>query len=138
MKLMQTPSSSDLKHQTAQIIVVENEELVLRFMEKSVRRAGFTHVHTAADWAGVSPKLSDIKEEDLVLVIDVALETENGVELASALLDERPAARVLLISGFIDEMLFLEKKFAGRKVAFLPKPFSSEQLATEINNLLDR
>lgn len=134
---MQTPKS-DAKHQAAHVVVVENEELVLRFMEKSVRRAGFTNVHAAPDWAGASPKLADIPDEDLVLVIDVALETENGVELATSLLEERPAARVLLISGFIDEMLFLEKKFAGKKVAFLPKPFSSEQLAAEIETLLDR
>jgi FixJ family two-component response regulator len=66
--------------------------------------------------------------------MDVVLEKESGVAFAQELLDESPECRVLLISGFTDDVLITLPEYTGR-TAFLRKPFTNQDLVTSVEAL---
>ena len=118
------------------IVVVEDEETVLSFLENSLKTSGYRNVHACSDQASALQRLQDVPEGPVALIIDVALRTDNGIELATRLLHERPAARVLLISGFIDELVLPTGATEEKRVAFLPKPFNFRQFSEQFERLL--
>lgn len=118
------------------IVVVEDEETVLSFLEKSLRSSGYRNVHSCNDRASALERLGRIPEGRIAMIVDVALRADNGVELATKLLQERPSARVLLISGFIDEMVLPTGNVDEKRVAFLAKPFNYRQFSAEFERLI--
>lgn len=131
--LLSKPAAKDFD---VPIVLVEDEETVLSFLEKSLRSSGYRNVHPCQDRAGALDHLGRIPEGRVAMIVDVALRTDNGVELATQLLQQRPSARVLLISGFIDEMVLPAGGIDEKRVAFLAKPFNFRQFATEFERLL--
>lgn len=118
------------------IVVVEDEDTVLSFLEKSLRSSGYRNVHSCHDRASAIDELSRIPDDGVVMIVDVALRTDNGVELATQLLQDRPSARVLLISGFIDEIVLPSGKVDEKRVAFLAKPFNHRQFSAGFDRLI--
>jgi two-component system, cell cycle sensor histidine kinase and response regulator CckA len=57
--------------------------------------------------------------------------------LAQALLTIRPEMRVIYMSGYTDDVV-LEHGIRNSQVAFLPKPFTTEELASKVREVLDR
>lgn len=70
----------------------------------------------------------------LCLIMDVVLRHESGLAFAQELLKAHAGFRVLLISGFTDEVLLTEAENAGR-MAFLPKPFTKHDLVGALEKL---
>jgi DNA-binding response OmpR family regulator len=60
----------------------------------------------------------------------------NGRETAKALRDDQPLARVLYMSGYTDDVVI---RVGGLEpgVAFIQKPFSGEDLAHRVRELLN-
>jgi two-component system, cell cycle sensor histidine kinase and response regulator CckA len=67
-------------------------------------------------------------------IIDVVLQHESGIEFAHELLRQHPAVRVLFISGYTDDVLFVEPELANR-TAFLGKPFNKDGLMAALERL---
>jgi CheY-like chemotaxis protein len=61
----------------------------------------------------------------------------RGTQLARALGERRPVLRVLFMSGYAEQIPG-GTTFDGMPSAFLPKPFSQEQLLHEVAKLLRR
>ncbi len=70
-----------------------------------------------------------------VLISDVEMPGLGGFELVERHAAHQPRLRFLLISGFI-EKLATGKSLPAARLATLPKPFTLEQLRTEIKKLL--
>lgn len=71
-----------------------------------------------------------------LLVSDVVMGAMGGLDLARLLTRERPALRVLLISGYsVDHMLQVTSD--ERAFPFLQKPFSREALQARVSAILD-
>jgi FixJ family two-component response regulator len=68
------------------------------------------------------------------VIIDVVLNHESGIAFAQDLIKRYPGFRVLLISGFTDDVLLTEPNDVAR-MAFLPKPFTKEDLIGELQKL---
>jgi CheY-like chemotaxis protein len=91
------------------ILLVDDEPLVLRSMEKTLLRAGFD-VEPARDAPSALETFQDAQEADRpfdVAILDLHmpnLEGEDdpnaGLELLSALLDRDPALRVVVLTAF--------------------------------------
>jgi DNA-binding NtrC family response regulator len=133
MKVVAPPQA---KNRDLPIVVVEDEETVLSFVENSLKSSGYRKVYACSDQASALQRLEEVPDGPVALIIDVALRAENGVELATRLLNERPAARVLLISGFIDEMVLPPAATEEKRVAFLAKPFNFKQFSAQFESLL--
>ena len=71
-----------------------------------------------------------------LLVTDVVMPEMSGRELAEALRDRRPDLKVLYISGYTDDEV-LQRGIRGREVAFVRKPFASDELMRRVRAVLD-
>lgn len=129
-------SKLNVKDRDLPVIVVEDEDTVLDFLEKSLRSSGYRDVYSCDGRSAALRRIQELPDGPVGLIIDVALRTDNGIELAKQVLEERPGARVLLISGFIDEMVLPSGAIEQKRVAFLAKPFNFRQFTAEFERLV--
>jgi two-component system, cell cycle sensor histidine kinase and response regulator CckA len=119
----------------ANILLVEDEEQVRVLAESFLQTAG----HTTLSAGSVDQALALLETEQSVdlLFIDLRLQgdDEAGLALATEAVKKRPDLGVLYTSaqGVTDGMiaLFVEKS------AFLPKPYTVEQLGTMLSMKFD-
>jgi signal transduction histidine kinase/DNA-binding LacI/PurR family transcriptional regulator/CheY-like chemotaxis protein len=116
------------------VLLVEDEEGVRTFVAEVLRHGGLD-VLVAAD-ATEALALSRAHPAPIdALVTDVVMPAMNGRDLAVTLVAERPALRVLFISGYAEEAIFDDYTIAP-STAFLAKPFSGEALLSALGDLL--
>jgi len=72
-----------------------------------------------------------------LLLTDVVLKETGGPELAKLLTMIRPEMRVVYMSGYTDDVV-LQHGIRNSQVAFLPKPFTTEELTSKVREVLDR
>jgi PAS domain S-box-containing protein len=117
------------------ILVVEDDERVLRTTMSILRRHGYRVLHAtnAADALAVARKEArlDLLFTDLDLPDDV-----GGLALARQVLAFRPGARALLASGY-DPKAGTDTD-AGEVPDVLPKPYRQKELIQKIREVLER
>ena len=72
-----------------------------------------------------------------LLLTDVIMPGMNGPQLAEAVRKSRPETRVAYMSGFGDDLL-AQQGIDLEGVILVPKPFTSEELASWVRAALDR
>jgi DNA-binding NtrC family response regulator len=72
-----------------------------------------------------------------LLVTDVVMPRKTGPQVAVELLAQRPALKVLYVSGHVDETIG-PLALAGANTAFVQKPFTHDGLSAAVRELLDR
>jgi CheY-like chemotaxis protein len=110
------------------VLVVDDEPVVLRFMERALTEAGYRVLGAssglrALELAGSSPSPPD------VLVTDLRMVGLNGVDLAQVITARYPSTRVLLVSGY-------DPEHTEPSWPFLQKPFSPGDLVHAVEQLL--
>ncbi len=112
-------------------LVVEDDEVVRTFAQKTLERAGM-RVVVAADPISALRRAREESRLD-VLVTDVVMPIMSGHELATHIGKIYPEAVVLLISGYpTDDVL----PSADELVGFLAKPFAAEDLVEAVRSML--
>lgn len=103
-------------------------------LERMLGRLGY-HVLPARNGADALTVLAQYQEPVHLLVTDLQMPGMDGRELASRFGELQPRAGVLFLSGNADDSDDnpAHDDVTGR---FLPKPFTSQQLAAEIHALL--
>jgi CheY-like chemotaxis protein len=100
-----------------------------------LRNQGYS-VMTARGGAEALEVARTLPKVDL-LISDVIMPGMNGPELARKLRAMRPDVRVLYVSGYPDRAI-AQKSVLDPATSFLNKPFTPDDLATKIRDLLDR
>ena len=118
------------------ILVVEDEEIVLRVMEKMLTDYGFT-VLAAGGPDEAERVFAEHKDEIALLLTDLVMPGRGGCALYESLAAEHPSLRVLYTSGYTQHAA-LNQDILGPDAPFLQKPFTPEALADRIRGLLDR
>lgn len=121
----------------AEILLVEDDPRVRGVIEEMLRKLGYS-VTTAADGTEGLAAIERMPEID-ILVTDVVMPGANGRTLADRAIRKSPRTAVLMISGYSDDPNFRpDARGEGQRtgVAYLPKPFSMEALATKVADLL--
>jgi len=72
-----------------------------------------------------------------LLVTDVVMPGMNGLELARQFMDMRPEVRVIVMSGIVDNTIILNSTLKPT-TPFFHKPFSMDELAIKVREILDR
>jgi two-component system, cell cycle sensor histidine kinase and response regulator CckA len=115
------------------VLVVDDEELVRKFVERVMREAGY-QTATAADGPEALEVAARLETFD-ILVTDVMMPQMTGDELARRIRASTPGIKVLYLTGFSDR-LFKEKVTLWADEAFLDKPCSVKGLQEAVSLLL--
>ncbi len=117
------------------IVVVDDNADARRAVVRTLK----LHGHRVLDTGEPSQVLSLVSEEGArpdLLVTDVVMPEKSGITLASELVEEWPELKVLFISGYADRDVDASELPEGIR-AFLEKPFTINELAETVNELLD-
>ena len=114
-----------------QVLLVEDEALLRQVMTQTLERSRYRVLSCAS----AEEALTADADFDLVLT-DLSLPGQSGLDLAKALLVRRPDLPVICTSGMPQAAdLLLEAGLQGR-VAFLPKPHGARELVELVERLL--
>ena len=110
---------------TGTVLLVEDEPMVRAVAERALTRQGYKVV-TAGNGEEGLERLEAGETFDL-LITDVMMPVMDGPTLVRHARQKYPALPILFMSGYAEEQL--RKSIDIPNVAFLPKPFSVQQLA---------
>jgi two-component system cell cycle sensor histidine kinase/response regulator CckA len=117
---------------TGTILLVEDEDMVRNVAERALARQGYK-VLTAENGEVALDLLADRPQIDL-LVSDVVMPVMDGPTMARQVRRLYPDLPILFMSGYAEEQL--RRSIDLGNVAFLPKPFSVQQLGEAARDVL--
>jgi signal transduction histidine kinase/ActR/RegA family two-component response regulator len=120
---------------TETILLAEDEAPVRALARLMLERAGYTVVEAATPAEAEARSLS-MPTIDLLLT-DVVMPGGTGPELFRRLSARRPSLRVLFMSGYAERDLF-DRAAVAHAGAFLPKPFTKDELIARVRETLDK
>jgi two-component system cell cycle sensor histidine kinase/response regulator CckA len=107
------------------ILLVEDEPMVRGVAERALTRHGYTVI--TADNGEEALEVLDRGEEIVLLISDVVMPMMDGPTMVREARKTRPDLKILFMSGYAEEQL--RNSIDIDNVAFLPKPFSVQELA---------
>jgi PAS domain S-box-containing protein len=114
-----------------QILFVEDEPMLRDLTRRVLMEAGFSVLEAAN--AAQALEFAGRPEVDLdLLLTDVVMPGMSGVELADTLRRRLPGLRVLLMSGYTEEIVLAEDS----DYAFVAKPFTPQSLVDAVLDTL--
>ena len=117
------------------ILVVDDNEQALALVKEALSTRGYA-VLTANRGAVAMTILESKKGETVELVIiDLVMPDVDGAELASRILAKQPDMKILVMSGYADDVV-VHGIVESKNVDFLGKPFSIRDLFTRVSVLL--
>ena len=117
------------------IFLVEDEEPVRRLVTRILEGAGY-EVETFASGVEALEALDPAARVDLLLT-DVLMPGMSGVELADRAVSARSGLRVLLMSGYAEEVVAPDAKTDRTTYQLLSKPFDKKVLLAEVRGCLE-
>ena len=119
------------------ILVVDDEPLVRGAVMRVLGGWGF-RVHEAETAEEAMDMLTSFAgERPQLVIIDIILPGDNGVKLAGQIREEFPDQRVLFMSAYTKDVLWVEGLRDSTEV-FMSKPFTSEELIRKVEEALTR
>lgn len=125
----------DLPEGNETILVVEDREKVRRFACRTLRRLGY-RIHEASNAANALKELKNYKDIDLMFTDIVMPGKLNGRQLATIAIKKRPMLKILLTTG-LEPLKDMDIEENDDK-PLLPKPYTLEELAKSVRDILDR
>lgn len=118
----------------ASILAVDDDRLILDIVSRVTDSAGYRCLT-----ADSGPAARTVLEEENVdlLVCDIRMPNDNGLELISELHIQDPDMGIMMLSG-VDDPLVAEVAAERGASGYLLKPFNDRQLLIEIANALHR
>ena len=117
---------------TGAVLLVEDEPMVRTVAERALTRHGYT-VITANNGEEALEVVNRGEPIDL-LISDVVMPLMDGPTMVRLARETRPLLPILFMSGYAEEQL--RKSIDIDNVAFLPKPFSVQELAEAARKVL--
>lgn len=131
-KVAAAPDSADLTG-SGTILLVEDEDAVRMFGSRALKNKGYKVIEARSG----EQALDVLRAEDGidVLISDVVMPGMDGVTLAKLVRMERPNVRLILISGYSEDVA-RNGIDPDSGIHFLPKPFSLKQLAEMVKQVM--
>jgi len=114
------------------VLVVDDEVSNLRLAERILQGAGY--VVAAAGRGADALQLIDEQDQFDVYVLDVMMPSMRGTELADAIRERRPKARILYFTAY-SHALFTGARLLKENEAFVQKPVSKQELLEAVSLL---
>jgi two-component system cell cycle sensor histidine kinase/response regulator CckA len=116
------------------ILLVEDEDAVRLFSARALRNKGYKVVEAKSGEAALELISGDAANIDL-LITDVVMPQMDGTTLIKHVRERVPEMKVICISGYAEEA-FRNRLDSAESVHFLPKPFSLDQLAGKVKEVM--
>lgn len=116
------------------ILLVEDETFVRRVAAEVLESAGYRVVIASTATEALQACRACSEPVDL-LIADVVLPGMSGRALATHVETLHSRARILLMSGYPEQLVLCELSAMNRK--YLAKPFSAQSLLTKVRETLD-
>jgi two-component system, cell cycle sensor histidine kinase and response regulator CckA len=116
------------------ILIVDDEAKMRAVLSLWLTRHGFAVLE--ADSGEEALRICKDSEEPIhLLLVDVVMPGMSGVELAPQIMALRPDMKVILMSGYRDDQVFLNAAL-NPNTPFFHKPFTFEALIEKVQELL--
>ncbi len=117
------------------VLVVEDEELVRRFVDYLLRSNGYRVLAASNPEEGGSIVAKYAEQIDL-LVTDVVMPGGNGAAFAEWVTSIRPDVRVLFMSGYAEDAI-VHHGVVDEGIAFIAKPFGPEAFLKKVRETIE-
>jgi len=115
------------------VLVVEDDPAVLMLVREVLKELRYQPVEFS-DPLAAAPYLASDARIDL-MISDVGLPGMNGRELAETARAHRPALPILFITGYAENAA-IRAGFLGANMAMVTKPFSLDDLAAKVSQMI--
>jgi len=115
--------------QPGTVLLVEDEESVRELVRATLEKQGYTVLDTGKGDVALQMALSHTGPID-ILISDLVLPGMGGRELGSKLNESHPETKILIVSGYPEDMV------VGPGIEFLQKPFTLQALAGKVQDVL--
>lgn len=133
-KIAQQTAQKPMKG-TETILAVEDNNLVRELISKSLKH--YKYLVLKADHPDEAIKIcSSYKGHIHLMVTDIVMPKMSGKELVEQVSPLRPDMKILYTSGFTDSAI-VHHGILDSDIAFLQKPFTPDELARKIREILD-
>jgi PAS domain S-box-containing protein len=127
-------AAAELVGRSETVLVVEDEEIVLRVVEQGLEDHGFTVL--AAKGAEEAERIFEAQGDRVSLLLtDLVMPGRLGDALFESLSRKNPSLKVLYKSGYTQHAV-LDAHALGRDVPFIQKPFTPDALAQKVRGIL--
>ena len=116
------------------MMVAEDDELILNMVRMMLDRLGYT-VLTAGTATEAIRLAKEHPGEIRLLITDVVMPEMNGLDLVDRCQAVRPGMKCLFMSGYTAEVI-AHQGMLNDPVPFIQKPFSMEDLAVKVCEML--
>lgn len=116
------------------ILIVEDETAILRLISQILKDAGYTAL-TASSPAEAIAIVRDYRQSLQLLITDMVMPKMSGRDLADFLSAEIPGLKCLFMSGYTSSLINSQDA-KDKGLYFIQKPFSPEDLATMVGEVL--
>jgi two-component system, cell cycle sensor histidine kinase and response regulator CckA len=116
------------------ILLVEDEDAVRLFGARALRNKGYEVIEAKNGEEAFEILKTDADSIDL-LITDVVMPGIDGPTLIRQVRIDHPSMKVIFISGYTEDT-FRKNLDEGEVVHFLPKPFSLQQLAGKVKEVM--
>lgn len=117
------------------IMLVEDEEIVRNLTRQVLETCGYDVVEASDGFEAMKICQSQNMPIDLLLT-DIVMPGMSGRELAEKIKQIHPSIKILFTSGYTEES-FARREFEDMEMNFIQKPFTFDDLAKKIKNLLE-
>ncbi len=123
--------SSVLEAGTGTVLVVDDEPLVLAFIEEALKKLGYK-VLTVVDGQQACEVYSSHSNQIDMVLLDMVMPGTTGLEICRRLRGINPKVKVILSSGYSTGDVAREARLAGA-MGFIGKPYSLEELSSALH-----
>jgi two-component system, OmpR family, response regulator MprA len=119
------------------IVLAEDDPFILQLLDHMLTARGYQVIATPD---GEEALAAVRRERPALLITDVMMPRKNGYQLVHALMNddqETPAPKIIILTSRTDPADIKRGLTVGADV-FIPKPFDVQDLAFEVQQLLDR
>ena len=118
----------------ATILIVDDEQLMLRLLEKFFSQRGY-HVLAASDGEQAIEIYRGYKPRIDAVLLDIRLPKTTGEEVFRRMKEENAAVKVIIASGYLAANIKSDLTFAGVK-RFVNKPYVLDELAEVFQDVI--
>jgi CheY-like chemotaxis protein len=123
------------RHGAETILLVEDEQRVRDLVSTVLRRCGYTILEACRGEEALEVARNHVAPIHLLLS-DIVMPGIGGRALAARITELRPDTRILLMSGYSDDVI-LRTGIEAAKTPFIQKPFTATDLALKVREVLN-